>query len=318
MMLDTRSLRGWLIGAAVVAALAIAPLWLGNYLRYVICMWLIYALSAVGLNIPVGLASINSFGHGAFMLLGAYATAIAMTSWGWPLLPAMLLAVAVAVVAGALVGLPSLRLSGFSLSIVTFAFGYTLVHVVSAVDFTGGPQGIYLPDMALSQFWGGRLFYYLVLAVFVLGVLAAHSIGSGKTGRAFKTIGANAIVAQSLGINLFKIRVLAFILSAVYGAVAGSLMAVATSFVAPETYGPELSIAIFAAVMIGGTGTLAGPVLGAVFVVLVPELTQSAKNLSEIIYALVFCLVATLFPSGLIGMLRAGERHVMTWTGRRR
>jgi branched-chain amino acid transport system permease protein len=297
---------GWILALAAVAILAVAPLVLGNYPRYVISYWLIIALSAVGLNIPIGLASIYSFGHGGFMLLGAYATGVAMISWGWPLLPAMLLSVVIAAAVGALIGLPSLRLTGFSLAIVTFAFGYMLFHLVKAFDLTGGPQGLFMPDIAFAKIWGGRLLYYLVLVIFVIGVFWAYSIATGKTGRALRTLGTNEIVAQSLGINLLRTKMLSFMLSGVYGAVAGSLLALVTTYVAPETYMPELSINIFAAVMIGGSGTLVGPILGALFIVLIPELTQSAQNLSEIIYALIFCFVATLFPSGLLGMARAG------------
>ncbi|HEX2891474.1 branched-chain amino acid ABC transporter permease [Vineibacter terrae] len=301
---------GWAFALIAVAALAIAPLWLGTYPRYVISIWLIFALSAVGLNIPIGLASIYSFGHGGFMLIGAYATGVATISWGWPLLPAMLLAVVLAIAVGALIGLPSLRLTGFSLAIVTFAFGYMLFHVVKAFDLTGGPQGLFMPETALARAWGGRVLYYVVLAIFVVGVFWAYSIATGKTGRALRTLGTNEIVAQSLGINLLRVKMLSFMLSGVYGAVAGSLLALVTTYVAPETYTPELSINMFAAVMIGGSGTLVGPILGALFIVLIPELTQSAQNLSEIIYALIFCLVATLFPSGLLGMAKSAIRRL--------
>ena len=300
----------WILALLAIAALAIAPIWLGSYPRYVISIWLIFALSAVGLNIPIGLASIYSFGHGGFMLIGAYTMGVTMANWAWPILPAILLAVGIAALVGALIGLPSLRLTGFSLAIVTFAFGFMLFHVVKAFNFTGGPQGIFMPSTAFAGLWGGRLLYYLVLVLFLAGVFAAYSLSTGKTGRALRTLGSNEIVAQSLGINLLKTKVLAFVLSAVYGSVAGCLMALVTTYVAPETYMPELSINIFAAVMIGGTGTLLGPILGALFIVLIPELTQSAQNLSEIIYAVIFCFVATLFPAGLLGMAKAAFGHV--------
>lgn len=299
----------WLAAILAFAALAIAPFVLGTYPRYVLSLWMIFGLAAVGLNIPIGLASIYSFGHGGFMLVGAYGTAVAMTAWGWPFLPAMLFSIALAGVIGALIGLPSLRLTGFSLAIVTFAFAFMLFHVVKAFNYTGGPQGIFMPSVPVFEAWGGRLLYFVVLACFSIGVLAAYSLSSARTGRALRTLGANEIVAQSLGINLLKTKVLAFVLSAVYGAAAGCLLAVTTTYVAPETYAPELSINVFAAVMIGGTGTLLGPILGALFIVLIPELTQAAQNLSEIIYAVVFIFVATVFPTGLLGMSTAlGER----------
>lgn len=294
-----------LLAAAAILVLAVAGLWLGSYSRYIVSLWLIFALSAVGLNIPIGLASIYSFGHGAFMLIGAYATGVAMANWGWSFAPALALSIVLAVIAGALVGLPSLRLTGFSLAIVTFAFGFMLFHLIKAIDYTGGPQGIFMPDLGFTKWWGGRFVYYLILALFVAMTLAAYSLMGSRTGRALRTLGANEIVAQSLGVNLLRTRIVAFVLSSVYAAVAGSLMAALTAYVAPETYAPELSINIFAAVMIGGMGTIMGPILGALFIVLVPELTQSAQNAGQIVYSAIFLLVATLFPAGLLGMARS-------------
>lgn len=300
-----RSSKVWIAALLALGAFAVAPFVLGVYPRYVLSLWMIFALAAVGLNIPIGLASIYSFGQGGFMLIGAYGTAVAMTAWSWPFLPAMIFSIVVAAAVGALIGLPSLRLSGFSLAIVTFAFAFMLFHLVKAFNYTGGPQGIFMPNIPVFEVWGGRLLYFIVLACFGLGVAAAYSLSTAKTGRALRTLGSSEIVAQSLGINLLKTKILAFVLSSAYGAAAGSLLAVVTTYVAPETYAPELSINVFAAVMIGGMGTLLGPILGALFIVLVPELTQAAQNLSEIIYAVMFIFVATVFPTGLLGMMTA-------------
>src|SRR5437879_5748560 len=92
--------------ALAVCMLALAPLVLGQYAQYLVSMWLIFAIAAVGLNIPIGLANIYSFGHGAFMLIGAYTVAVAMTHWGWVAVPAVLISLAVAAAVGAMVGLP--------------------------------------------------------------------------------------------------------------------------------------------------------------------------------------------------------------------
>lgn len=298
-------------GAAVaIAALLylLAPLLLGSYAQYIVTMWLIFAIAAVGLNIPIGLGNIYSFGHGAFMLIGAYATGVAMSQWGWGALAAALLGIAAAGVSGAVVGLPSLRLTGFSLAIVTFAFGHMLFHLVKAFEYTGGPQGIFIPAVAASGWLGGRFYYYLVGALFVVAMFIAHSISQSRTGRALRVIGSSEIVAQSLGIDLLRYKTIAFTASALYGAVAGALLALVTGYVAPDTYSPDLSITIFAAVMIGGVGTLFGPVWGALFVVLVPELTQSVTGLSLIVYGVLFTLVVTLYPGGLAAALAALTR----------
>jgi len=295
--------RAALIGGLV--ALLALPLVVGSYPRYIVTMWMIFAVAAMGLNIPMGLAGIYSFGHGAFLLIGAYGTAVAMVHWGWPFWAALPFAVVCAAIVGVLIGLPSLRLSGFSLAIVTFAFGYVLFHVVKTFQYTGGPQGLFLPDIPLVKTFGDRFLYYLTLALFLATLFAASSIAKSKTGRALRTLASSEIVAASLGINPLRYRIIAFVLSAIFGAVAGGLVVLVTGYAAPETYSPELSIDIFAAVIIGGAGTLAGPLLGALFSVLVPELTQGARGLGQIIYALLFCLVVTLFPSGLAGQFKA-------------
>lgn len=298
--------RGGVLACIAAAVLfMLAPLLLGSYAQYIVAMWLVFAIAAVGLNIPIGLGNIYSFGHGAFMLIGAYATGVAMTQWGWGALPAAVLGIVGAGAIGAVIGLPSLRLVGFSLAIVTFAFGHMLFHLVKAFEYTGGPQGVFIPAVAAASWLGGRFYYYLVGLLFALGMLVAHSIAQSKTGRALRVIGSNEIVAQSLGINLLRYKTIAFTASAVYGAVAGALLALVTGYVAPDTYSPDLSISVFAAVMIGGVGTLFGPVWGALFVVLVPELTQGATGLSLIVYAVLFTLVVTLYPGGLAAALDA-------------
>ncbi|MGE0799106.1 MAG: branched-chain amino acid ABC transporter permease [Lautropia sp.] len=281
---------------------------LGSYARYILTMWMIFAIATTGLNIPMGLSNLYSFGHGGFMLIGAYVTGIGVANWGLPFWAAMALSIVCAAFVGALVGLPSLRLTGFSLGIVTFALGMVLFQTVKAFEYTGGPQGVFLPGVEQSAWLGGRFFYYLALALLVLGQLAAFSIASSKTGRALRTLGSSEIVATSLGVHLLRYKVLAFVLSAVYGAVAGSLLALTTGYVAPETYSPELSVELFAAVMIGGSGTQVGPLLGALFTVLIPEVTQGARGMGQILYALLFCVIATLFPAGLAGMIQAAWR----------
>ncbi|WP_326535693.1 branched-chain amino acid ABC transporter permease [Pseudorhodoferax sp.] len=298
----------WAWGAAAVL-FVLAPLVLGPYAQYVVTMWLIFAIAATGLNIPIGLGNIYSFGHGAFMLVGAYGTAVAMAQWGWAALPAAVLAVLLAGLCGAVIGLPSLRLTGFSLAIVTFAFGHMLFHLVKAFEYTGGPQGVFVPASAAADWLGGRFYYYAVGAVFALALWMANNLAQSRTGRALRVIGASEIVAQSLGVALLRHKIIAFTASALYGAVAGALLAVVTGYVAPETYAPDLSISIFAAVMIGGAGTLLGPVWGALFVVLVPELTQSITGLSLIVYGVLFTLVVTLYPGGLAAAIAAlGQR----------
>lgn len=303
----------WLILSLLVVVVSL-PMLASGYVRYVATLWVIYAIAAVGLQIPVGLASVYSFGHSAFMLIGAYA--IGLVILNTPLGGALgigvgvALGIVVAVAFGALLALPSLRLSTFALAIVTLGAASLLFHAVRSFKVTGGPQGLFLPPLALVQGFDGRLFYLVALAVLVVGSVVAWCVERGHVGRQLRAAAANPLMAQSFGVHLMRARTLVFVLSAVYGAVAGSLLALSTGYIAPEAYGTELSIQVFAAVMIGGSGRYWGSILGALFIVLIPELTQSVQNLGPIIYSLLFMAVATLYPGGLQQMLSTLARRL--------
>jgi branched-chain amino acid transport system permease protein len=294
----------WAASALLAAAALVAPWALGPYPLYIVCLWMVMSLSAVGLNIPMGLASVHSFGQGAFMLVGAYSvgvSAIHLDSTAVGLVAAVLFSAVV----GFLIALPSLRLTGFALALVTFSFASLMFGVVKSFEITGGPQGLVVPDVYLSSSVHPFALYYVILALLVAGVFVFRSIQRSKTGRALRTLGENELVARCLGIDVRRYKIGAFMLSAIYGALSGGLMALLTTYIAPESFGPELSIDMFAAVAIGGKGTLIGPLVGALFIVLIPELTQSIQNLAQVVYALLLCAAVTLYPMGLVGVVQA-------------
>lgn len=299
-----RPTRATIFWAAVFALIAAAPWVLGAFHTYLLATWMIMALSALGLNIPMGLGAMYSFGQGGFMLIGSYATAVLMATLNLPFPVAFVAAVAIAALLGAVIGLPALRMSGFSLAIVTFSFAFLLFNLVKAFDLTGGPQGLVVPASALSRMWGGHGVFYVVLFCLAAGCLAFASVSTSKTGRALRTIGESELIARSLGISLTRYKIIAFVLSAAYAAAAGGLLALVTGFVAPETFAPELSINLFAAVVIGGIGSFAGPLVGSLFIVVIPELTQSVQNLGQVIYAALFCVTVVVIPGGLVGIVR--------------
>lgn len=296
--------------AAGLTALCLVGAALGDYPRYVLTLWMVYSLSALGLNLVMGYGKLYSLGHGGFMLVGAYGSAVAMNHWGWPAPLAVAAAGLFAVAVGVLVGLPAMRLKHFSLAIVTFAFGITLFQLVKAFAYTGGPQGLFVDAARLQALWGGRFLWVVSCVLALAGLGMSYRVTGSRTGRALRLIAANETVARSFGIAVTFHKLVAFGLAALLGALAGGLLALVTGIVAPETYGPDLSILVFAAVMIGGQGRLFGPFLGAAFVVAIPELTQDARALAQIIYAVLFIVVVTLFPEGLLGMLHSGWRRL--------
>lgn len=300
------------LGFAIVLAV---PFFATGYVRYVATLWMIYAIAAVGLQMPIGLASIYSFGHSAFMLVGAYGMALAVMLGGWPVPLAMLAALVLAAIVGALLALPSLRLSEFALAIVTMGAASLFFQSVKVFKVTGGPQGLFMPEIAFVKAMDGRLFYAICALLLVLGLVVARCVQDGRIGRVLRAAAANPLMAQSFGVHLMRTRTLAFVLSAVYGSIAGSLLGLASGYIAPEAYSPELSIQVFAAVMIGGSGRYWGPVLGALFIVLIPELTQSVQNVGPIVYAVLFIAVSTLYPGGLQQMFSDAAARL---TGRQR
>lgn len=284
--------------AAALLVVAAAPLMTGDYMRYVVTLWMIYALASVGLQIPIGLASIYSFGHGVFMLIGAYTTGLGVIH-GVPILLAVLGGVALSILVGAMMALPSLRLSGFALAVVTMGAASLFAQGVKAFQLTGTTQGLTLPPVPFVQMAGGRVFYITALLVLVVGATVSRCVDKGPIGRSLRAAATNPLMASSFGVHLLKVRTLAFVLSAVYGALAGSLLGLLIGYIAPEAYSPELSIQLFAAVMIGGSSSYWGPILGALFIVLIPELTQSVQNASAVVYAVLFTVVVTVYPGGL-------------------
>jgi branched-chain amino acid transport system permease protein len=283
---------------ALILAVALVPLAMSGYQRYIATLWLIYAIAAVGLQIPIGLAAIYSFGHSAFMLIGAYTTGIFVMN-GLPFPLGLAAGALIAAVFGAVLALPSLRLSTFALAIVTLGAASLLFHGVKAFAITGGAQGLFLPRQAFVKLAEGQAFYGLVLVLLALGCIIAWRVEQGPLGRSLRSAATNPLMAQSFGVDLLQVRTVAFVLSAIYGAVAGGLLGLLLGHVAPEGFSPQLSIEVFAAVMIGGVARFWGPVLGALFIVLIPELTQSVQNVGAIVYSMLFILVATLYPGGL-------------------
>jgi ABC-type branched-subunit amino acid transport system permease subunit len=288
-MTTVSRLRPALLALGAMMVLAAGSV-LGEYPRYVVALWLVYSLSAVGLNLTLGWG------------------AIAITRWGWPIPLAIVFSAVVAALAGVLVGLPAIRLRQFSLAIVTFAFGTTLFQVVKSFAYTGGPNGLFLTSLPLDRSPSGLSFFLAIVLLALLGLVAYLRVVESKTGRALAMIAANETAARSFGIDVTAHKLAAFAFSAVLGAVAGGLHALLTGYVSPDTYSADLSILLFAAVMIGGKGLALGPFLGAAFVVAVPELTQEARTLAQVVYGALLLLVVTLLPDGLLSLFHRRRR----------
>lgn len=302
-LFDSTTQKGWLV--VLAAALLAWPFVAGEYLLYLSCLVAINIISTTGLNILTGYTGLVSLGQSAFMGLGAYTAAILQTRYGTPLALNLLGAGVVAMVAGMLVGLPSLRVKGLYLAIATIAAG-VITHFIFQhfADLTGGPAGISVPPAAVFGVVLDTSFemYFLVVPITAAALLGTANLFRTRIGRAFIAIRDRDISAEVLGIPLLQYKLMSFAISSFYAGVAGGLFAYFFRAITPESFPLIMSIFFLAAVIVGGMGTVLGSVLGAVFMTLVPELLKilvSALPLSSNA-TLILSPVRTIVFGGLI------------------
>lgn len=290
----------------LVLAAVLAPLVLNQYLRFVVTLFFIYAVLALGLNVLLGYAGQFAFANAAFFGWGAYATALLQLHAGLPFAVALALGAVIAALVGAVVGLPALRLRGLYLAIVTLAFGevtyWSMIHWSS---LTGGASGLRAPgpDFAALGIAPGLGMYYLCLLVAIALFAATWSIVHSRAGRALVAVRDFEIAAQALSVNLTRVKTAAFVLSAFYAGIAGGLHSATLRFVAPETFDLFQMVLQFAMVVVGGLGSVAGSALGAGLVLGLREWLRAAVSVQEILFGglLVACIV--FLPGGLVSVL---------------
>jgi branched-chain amino acid transport system permease protein len=303
---------GWTLLFALGLAFPFAAA--NDYLLSVMSTAYIFALATVGLNLITGYTGQFNLAHGSFMALGAYTVGILTVDHQVPFWLALVAAGVVVAVFGALVGLVSLRLRGHYFSIFTLCVGYIMFLVIEKWDsLTHGVTdiiGIPAPSgFGLVSFDTPRALYYLTFAFLVLGVWLMHRIVDSLLGRTFMAIRNSDGLAQSLGINLMRNKVLAFVLSVVYAGLAGGLYAGAVRFLGPDLAGVEHTFDMTMYMLVGGIGTLAGPLLGAL---LVPWLTQYLQFLQEyrfVVFGPILIALVIFLPNGIVGLYQSRKHR---------
>jgi branched-chain amino acid transport system permease protein len=264
----------------------------------------IYIILTLSLNLIIGYAGQVSLGHAAFYGIGAYASALVSLHWNLPFPAAALAAMLVAGLCGLALGLPTLRLKEDYLAIVTLGFGVIVDLVFLNLEITGGPDG--LPGIPSPIFLGMSFktpWHYLALVtVTVILVLAAtYRLVDSYHGRALRAIRDHEITAQVMGINTPAYKVLIFTLAAALAGLAGSLYAHYITFINPESFGLHTSILILAMVVLGGMGSIAGSVLGAVILTILPELLRQVHAYQDLVYGALLVGLLILRPEGILG-----------------
>ena len=311
------SQSGFMRALGLLAVILVAALPFIDGSRYTISIAtsaLIYIMLAMGLNIVVGYAGLLDLGYIAFFAVGAYVSGIFTTTLGWPMwatLPATVLA---CMIAGVIIGGPTLRLRSDYLAIVTLGFGEIIRITANNLEITGGPSGIHgIPtwnffgwgfndgvDLFGINFPGRVVFYYFVaIVVIMVGVIGAGRIGKGKMGRAWKAVRDDEDAAEAMGINTYKAKIMAYITGAVWAGLAGQLMATHLSAVSPNSFLFLYSALILMAVVLGGMGSTPGVIIGALFVSLSPELLRDFAEYRYLIFGILLVAVMLFRPAGL-------------------
>ncbi|UBU13086.1 branched-chain amino acid ABC transporter permease [Nonomuraea gerenzanensis] len=297
----------WAALGLLLAAALYAPFQLVPFHVFQLTMVLVYAVALLGLNLLVGHAGQISLGHGAFFAVGAYAAAILMDRWALPYPLTLPIAAAVAFLLGLALGVPAMRLRGLYLALVTLAIAIFLVPLLKRFEeLTGGSMGLTLPKPAPPA-WSGlaedQWLYFLTLAVTVAAFLLAASLLRSRVGRALHAIRDNEAAAEVMGVRLSFYKTLAFAWSAMFAGAAGCVYTWVIGFVSPDSFTVNLSITLLAGLVVGGLGSLSGPVLGGLFVMFVPSISQDVNDAAPgVIFGLLIIAVMYVAPTGLAGL----------------
>lgn len=299
--------RSALLAAVVVLLLAL-PASGSNYWIYTLTIVGIYATAMIGLNVLVGYAGQMSFATTTFMAIGGYGTAVLTTKFQWNPWAACLAGVVLAAAVAYAIGLPLLRLRGHYLAMATFALAICTISLVSgAQSITGGTSGLPgVPPLAVGaiSFNAPVPAYYLAFAACALALVAASRLVDSRVGRAWRALAKREDVATSVGIDVRRAKVAAFVVSGVFAALAGALYVEFTSFVSPDLYDSSMVVQIFIMLFIGGVGTTYGPLLGTALVVVSPVLLGRFAAYQSIVFEVALLIVLVVRPQGLLG--RAG------------
>ena len=303
--------------AAVVAIVAIGlPFVASGFQSLELSYALIFAIAIMGLNILTGYSGQISLGHGAFIAVGAYVTAILEHRYNVNYLATIPVAAGICAILGFLIGLPALRLEGIYLALATFALGVAApVILKKPVGLTGGVKGILLsPVTSPTELLSDEQFFYLVcLVIAIVMFLVAWNILRGRTGRAWRAIRDGELAALSFGVSLSFYKTLAFAMSAAYAGVAGSLYGIATGFVSADAYPFQLSIGLLVGAIIGGLGTLEGAIIGGVLTeflpiyaqqLLFPISKQAANAAPGAVQGVLLLVIMFVARDGIAGLLR--------------
>jgi branched-chain amino acid transport system permease protein len=294
--------------------LALLPFGLSGYHQGLAVYVAIYFIAILGLNILTGYTGQISIGHGAFMAIGGYATVIMSHDHHTNLIATLPLSFAITFACGVVVGVPALRLSGVYLALATFALAVSVPQFpLKFSKYLGGSNGLQT-DHTVSHLWLYGVSWGCAAILFAVAWLLLR----GRIGRAFRAVRDSEVAAASSGVSLPIYKTFAFGVSAAFAGVAGSLFVLATNgFAQPNEFGILLSLKILIGAAVAGLGSLWGVALGALFIGLLPQISESvplvgSSHGQDVAFGLIVILIMLLLPNGFAGLLARVESRFKT------
>ncbi len=300
----------WTQLAVLLALIAVLPVFFpsGYYYR-VGALIFVNALSVIGLVILIGYAGQISLGHAGFAGIGAYSCALAPEHLGLHPALALVLGAALSAVLAALIGRPILRLKGYYLAVATLGFGILVSMVLTNErELTGGPDGMRVGDLGLRDVLdaigidlsGGEFWYAFCGFCLLVGAWLALNLYDSPTGRAMRALHGSEIAASTVGVDVPRFKLQAFVISAVYASVAGSLLALQNGYITPDVAGFMHSIEMVTMAVLGGIGSVLGATFGAAILTLLPQVLTFLAEYEQIVLGAVMILVMIFLPEGLL------------------
>lgn len=280
----------------------ILPFAVDNYWIDVASLVLIYVVLAQGLNVVTGYAGLLDLGYAAFFAIGAYTTGILMTVLEWSFWATLPVASVFAAISGVIVGSPAIRLRSDYLAVVTLGFGEITRIIAMNLQITGTATGIFaIPNPTIGGFTFSTQidFYYLILFLAVIIIVVTVRLGNSRLGRAWTYIREDEEAAEAMGIDRIRLKLLAFVIGAIIAGVAGSFYAVKMGAVAPQSFRFLQSLMILLAVVLGGIGSVAGVTIGAIIVIVLPEILRGVSDLRFLIFGILMIVMMLFRPQGL-------------------
>jgi len=295
--------RRYPVYAILILGTLLVPYISDNYVLEILANSFFYIVLCLGLNIVVGFAGLLDLGYAAFFAVGAYTTGILTSHYGWNFWLTIPAALVFAVIAGVIIGGPTLRLRSDYLAIVTLGFGeITRIAARNLKDITGGPSG--LIGISRPSFFGLELsqihhYYYAFFVLVLMAIFVSYRLQHSRLGRAWQYVREDEDAAEAMGIDRVAIKLYAYVIGAVFAGIAGCFFAAKMTAISPDSFQFMQSATILMAVVLGGMGKIPGMVVGALALVLFPEVFREIGSMRMLVFGVMLVTMMIFRPQGI-------------------